>query len=398
MKKKNWVRKRHQIYHTILKPIVVLIMHLLFKLKLAKYKLKKDENVIVLSNHQTDFDPIFVSACFNKPLYMVATDSIFSNKIVSNLLNHIFAPIPKKKGLSDPTCIKTMMKVAKEKGNICIFIEGNRTYAEFQYHIDESVPKLLKVLKMPLMLMNISGGTGVSPRFANKRRNGKIDVKAIKVLKYEEYKDLSNEELLTIIKDNLRVYDSESGNLFKSKKRAEYLERMLFVCPICNKKQTLYSKNEFVHCSSCNLKVEFTEDLHLKSENKDFSFTILNDWYQFQKKWCLNSNFIDDEVIFNDENVKLYISNVNKPRKLLIKGTLKLNSKQLIFNDEIVIDINEIIIASVLSGRKFNFSTNNENYLVKGHKRFNPLKYVFMFNKLETQMKEKSIDKYFTLQ
>lgn len=397
MKKKNWVKKRHQIFHTILKPLVKLFLHIYFNIRLAKYKLKKGENILVLSNHQTDFDPIFISACYNKPFYMVATDSVFSNKVGSALLNYLFAPIPKKKGISDPSCIKTIMKVAKEKGNICIFIEGNRTFAEFQYHIDESVSKLIKVLKMPLVLMNISGGTGVSPRFANKKRRGLINVKTIKRLEYEEYKNYSDEKLLEIIKDNLKVYDSQSNKIFKSKKRAEYLERMLFVCPICKKTQTLYSKNEYLCCSSCNLKVEFTENLHLKSENENFEFNILNDWYQYQKKWCLNTSYMGDDLIFNDKEVKLFITQVNKPRKKIVKGTLKLTASELIFDDKIKFDIKDIVIASVLSGRKFNFSTDKENYLVIGNKRFNPLKYVLMFNKLPTHMNEKQLDKYFTL-
>ena len=37
------------------------------------------------------------------------------------------------------------------------------------------------------------------------------------------------------------------------------------------------------------------------------------------------------------------------------------------------------------------------DYLVIGNNKFNPLKYVLMFNKLETHMKEKQTDKYFTL-
>ena len=139
-----------------------------------KYKLNKDENAFIISNHQTEFDPIFISLSVNKPVYYVGTDSLFSNKFVSKLLIHLFAPIPKKKGLADPKCIKTMMKVAKEKGSIGLFAEGNRTFAEFQYHIDPSLARLIKVLKLPLILFNIHGGTGVSPRFGNKRRRGKL--------------------------------------------------------------------------------------------------------------------------------------------------------------------------------------------------------------------------------
>lgn len=397
MKNKSWVKKRHSVFLYILKPLVKLYLHLTYHIKFINYKLKKNENVLIFANHQTDLDPIFLEVSFNKPIYLVATDSLFSNKLLASFLNYAFAPIAKKKGISDPRCIKNIMKVAKEKGTIGIFIEGNRTYAEFQYYIDRSVAKLVKALKMPLLLVNIKGGTGVMPRFANKKRNGKISLSIAKRLEYEEYKDLDDDVLLKIIKDSIKVYDSESNQQFKSKKRAEYLERMLFVCPCCNKVQTLYSKNEFLYCNSCNLKVEYTTDLHLKSANKDFKFIILNDWYEFQKKWCVNSSFLEGENIFVDNDVALYISHVNEPRKLICNGTLKLTNKSLVFAKKIIIPLKDIVIASCLSGTKFNFSTHDESYLVIGNKRFNPLKYVLMFNKLPTHMKEKKLDKYFNL-
>ena len=43
------------------------------------------------------------------------------------------------------------------------------------------------------------------------------------------------------------------------------------------------------------------------------------------------------------------------------------------------------------------FADNEHNYLVFGNPRFNPLKYVLMFNKLETTMKIKHVDDYYRL-
>ena len=109
-KTQKWVRFRHKVYIAILKYPVMFIFWLLYGFKHKKIKLAKNENAFIISNHQTQFDPILVSLGVNKPVYYVATDTLFSNKFVSSLLNHLFAPIPKKKGLTDPKCIKTMMK------------------------------------------------------------------------------------------------------------------------------------------------------------------------------------------------------------------------------------------------------------------------------------------------
>ena len=115
-----------------------------------------------------------------------------------------------------------------------------------------------------------------------------------------------------------------------------------------------------------------------------------------QKQWCLNSSFEEDEIIFKDEDVKLFITQVNKPRKLISKGKLILTPTKLIFEEK-EFELKDLIIASAIGGQKFNFSMPDADYLVIGNKKFNPLKYVLMFNKLETHMKEKQTDKYFTL-
>ena len=125
---------------------------------------------------------------------------------------------------------------------------------------------------MPLVLFNINGGTGCFPRFAKGFRRGKFYGDVVRRIDAEEYLKMTDEELINTIKESIKVYDSDNNYEYKSKHRAEYLENMLFVCPKCGKVQTIYSKNEHILCSNCDLKVEYTTKLHLKSEDKDLLF------------------------------------------------------------------------------------------------------------------------------
>ena len=54
-------------------------------------------------------------------------------------------------------------------------------------------------------------------------------------------------------------------------------------------------------------------------------------------------------------------------------------------------------MASPVSGRKLVFTIGDNNYTVKGQERFNAIKYVFLFNKLDTLMRNKDIDQYFSI-
>ena len=59
--------------------------------------------------------------------------------------------------------------------------------------------------------------------------------------------------------------------------------------------------------------------------------------------------------------------------------------------------LKDITSSSAIGGFKFIATTNENNYLIKGPKRFNPIKYVLMFNILDGPIKENGGDKYYGL-
>ena len=361
-----------------------------------RIKIKKKEPIVVLCNHQTDIDPILVNFSFTRLLRPLATDNIFRKGIIGKVVRW-FGAIPKRKGAVDLKATMEMLRVINNNESLIIFPEGNRSYAEFQYEISLALPKLLKKMKKTVYIFNLHGGTGTRPRFKHKIRYGKFYGEVKKILKYDDYKDVPDEELLALMKDNLKVYDSESGNLYKSKRRAEYLERMFFLCPACNSTQSLYSKKELIKCQKCGFEAEFTEDLHLKVSNSDVKFTKLLEWYNYQKMWVKQFSYSNNDPIFWDENVTLFTSEVDQKKSKIAKGKMVLTPEELTIGN-LSFDLANIEIASPVSGIKLCFTHMGNAYQITGHDRFNPLKYMFMFNKLDTRIHQNNVDIYFTLE
>ena len=104
----------------------------------------------------------------------------------------------------------------------------------------------------------------------------------------------------------------------------------------------------------------------------------------------------EDEVIFSDDNVKIITADPYKKRTTIYSGKIELTDKQLKYGYN-AFNLKEISNSSVVSGRKLVFTYEDRQYMLIGHMRFNPVKYAFIFNKLETKMKEKNFDKYFNL-
>ena len=308
MEKKKKIRVREPLWLGFIKIFAGPFMRLKWGYKIkGKYRAKKGEKIIVLANHQTDIDPLLIRLSFNRYLYTVATDTVFSNPKSSKWLVRLGA-IPKKKGLADVKSVMNMISTAKNGGSILLFPEGNRSFAEFQFYITENLAGLLQKLKCTIVLFNFHGGFGVSPRFGSKRRKGPFYGEIKRVLKLEEYENLSNEELNKIVVDDLKVFDADSGASYKSNTRAEYLERMYFVCPKCGDIHSLKSEGNILKCHNCGLEVEYTEKLTLKSNDPEFKYTKLNDWYEFQKKWVREYKVEKGKVIFDDSNVVLKLA------------------------------------------------------------------------------------------
>ena len=394
-KNKKWCKFRHRIAFGFLRIILYPVLRIFYHYKAKKFKLDQKQGYFIISNHQSLMDPFCLALSFRRPIYFVATDNLFTHKHLSKLIRFLVNPIPKRKAAIDATCLKTCLKVAKEGGTVGLFVEGNRCYNDFQFYIDPSISKLIKIMGIPLVLYNLKGGYGVDPRWGNKLRKGKFTGEVKRVLSVEEIEKLSNDELYNIVCSEIKSIDSDLDQQYKSNKRAEYLERQLFVCPKCNKVQTLYSKKNKVYCSSCGLEAEYLENLHIKLNDDSIKFDKLVDWYKYQLEYIKNYNISNDDI-FVDEEVELYRSEYNKPRKLITKGKLVLNSEELKCN-EYSIKIKEITSSSVIGGFKFIVSTEDSNYIVKGSPRFNPIKYVLMFNALDGPIKEKGGDKYYGL-
>ena len=390
-KAQHHVLLRHKFYFRALR-FVGAIMGWMYGFKKKIFRGAPGQNYFILANHQTLLDPAFLAMSFRAPVYIVAGETIFNNSIPSRLLRHCFAPIKKRKGEADVACIRSMVRVAREGGNVAIFPEGNRTWADFSFYIDPAICSLVRMMKLPLLLYRFEGGYGVDPRWGKSRRKGRFVGYVSREISPEEIAAMTDEQLYKTILDGLTVVDSESAALYKSPERAEYLERLLFVCPICGASSSLHSEGAAVSCEKCGLSVTYGEDLRLSSENPAFKFETLKQWYAYQLAAVRALEIKDGAVLYRDENAVLYDKTAEK-RIEVAKGTCTLTDTALTVG-EAVIPLSEIASVSVVGGRKLVFHTKDRFFILTGDVLFNAIKYALTFNILPTAIKG---EKYYGL-
>ncbi len=383
-KQKKWIKFRHRIVRNLLYIFLYPYSRIKYGITIEKFKEQKKTPYLVLLNHQTPFDQFFVGMAFRGPIYYLATEDIFSMGFLSSIIRYLVAPIPIKKQTSDVRAVKQCIRVAREGGTICIAPEGNRTYSGRTEYMSDSIASLAKMLKLPIALYRLEGGYGVEPRWSDVVRRGKMRGYVSQVIEPEEYKSMSNEELFKIIEQGLFVDEACVDSEFYHKKRAEYLERAMYVCPFCGLTK-FNSENEFCECKNCGAKIEYQTSKQIKGVNCEFPFEFVADWYDYQKEFInkLDINeYVNAPIYYDEASIFEVIINKKKlPFKL--QANISLYGDKIVFNegehDELRLDFAEISAVSVLGRNKLNIYFGDKVYQLKGDKRFNALKYVHIY-------------------
>ena len=220
-KEKKWVRFRHRVMRNIALLVLGAYVRLKYKVKINKFKQQGKRQYFIVMNHQTAIDQFLVGMTVKGPIYYVTSEDLFSNGWVSRLLRWAVAPIPIKKQATDTRAVLNCMRVAKEGGTIAVCPEGNRTYSGKTEYIKPSIVGLIKALKLPVAIMQVKGGYGAYPRWADKPRKGLITVGVTRVLEKEEYENLSSDELYELLTQELFVDDCKTAGEYTGKGLAE---------------------------------------------------------------------------------------------------------------------------------------------------------------------------------
>lgn len=245
----------------------------------------------------------------------------------------------------------------------------------------DAIAKLAKSLKVPLVIYNICGGYGTDPRWGHSIRKGRASGGVRRVVSVEELNALSNEQLFALIKDELTVNDAASGVSIKSKKRAEFIERALYMCPLCKGVSGIVSEKYKFKCRYCGTEAAYTEKLSISPEIDGFGHIF--EWYEWERKEIVKSVAsglrVEDGGILFRESVKF------KRKKKLGGNRVSINKDNLvIYNGNIkqVFPLTDITALTMVGKKKFNFYYNDKILQVKGNKRFCAIKYVHIFDGL----------------
>ena len=161
----------------LLRPCVGVVSRLFWKIEfVGAENIPTRGGVIIAANHQTYFDPFWLSLKVKRPTRYLAWNSAFRWPVIGRCLNW-FGAWPLALEGSDPAAIRRSLQWLREGGAVVIFPEGGRSTATGSLErFKAGAVRLALEANVPILPVTIRGGNRIWPRGWRIPRLGKVVV------------------------------------------------------------------------------------------------------------------------------------------------------------------------------------------------------------------------------
>jgi 1-acyl-sn-glycerol-3-phosphate acyltransferase/ribosomal protein S27AE len=356
---------------------------------------------LVVSNHTTDLDPLFVGCSFPGHLYFVASEHVFRMGFASALIRFFFSPVVFSKGSIDVRALRDILDRLRKGARVCLFAEGNRSFSGKTGKIDESTGKLVRLSGAALITYRLRGGYFSAPRWGRKMRRGPVWGEPVGFYPPETLKSMRAAEITALICRDIYedAYETmrENPRPYRGKGLAENLETALYLCPRCGGIGTLRSREDRLYCG-CGLTVRYDEYGALHPAIGDGEpvegekvFTTVRDWWFWQDKAVEKiAAAAGREPVCFDEGESLFEIRTDSEVRFLDQGRLSLGRGGLCCG-ETRFPLGDIPELAITGQRTLIFSARGKRYELKNDKPRSAAKYQRIFELLVRDSSENPV-------
>jgi hypothetical protein len=209
---------------------------------------------VIVSNHGTFFDPWIIGYYSRYPFAIMCNDEAFTRGSVSSWYLNSIGAFPKKKGASDFKAMKKTISLLLSGYPVCIFPEGQTSWDGETQLMYKGIEKIVRRCRASLVIARVTGNFLTKPWWADVIRTGRIVV-TYDVVSPERIRDLSDDDLFGLMKAGIAHSDikdpANRPEQFFGHDLALGLERFVWMCPACEKEDSLATAGNEIRCGSC---------------------------------------------------------------------------------------------------------------------------------------------------
>ena len=178
---------------------------------------------LVCSNHQSHYDPLIVGHICKRRMNYLARKSLFKFKPFAMLIDFLDAIPLDKEGIGIAG-IKETMKRLKRGELVLMFPEGSRCFDGEVGPFHEGFVVIARRTKTTLVPIGFDGAFRAWPRTRSYPLPGKIAISVGKPITFEQYKDMTDEEVAGLLHERILIEFEKARKLIGYKVAAESLD------------------------------------------------------------------------------------------------------------------------------------------------------------------------------
>ncbi len=261
---------------------------------------------IAVSNHPSFFDWVFAARALSPRSMVFVVNRLYFKGFLGFLLKRIGA-VPRSLMTNDVASVRQMLRLARAGRNLCMFPDPCISLTgDTEGRLVPGTYRLLKRLGLTVVGLRHEGSFHTKTPWGRGLRRGRIDTRAFILFTPEELKNLPEDEGEARLKELIegRILEPRArGARYKSRRRAERLERLFFLCPHCGARGQLASAGDRVSCRACGVGARLNEYYELEWDGGEGPET-LSAWYQRQRSdaaaWRTElGGFLETETVFH---------------------------------------------------------------------------------------------------
>ena len=256
--------------------------------KIGMERLKDDEPCLILMNHSCFYDLKLVYHIFGKRTFNIVTTNDGMVGIFGPIMRWLGC-IPTNKFVSDLVLIRDIKyTIEKNKSSVLMFPEASYSFDGTATPLPDSLGRLVKMLKVPVISVTTSGAFARDPLYNGLQlRKVKVSAEAKYLLSPEDIATMSADAINEIIRkeytfDQFR-WQQENNVIIDEPFRADGLHRVLYKCAHCGKEDGMMGKGTDITCKHCGKVYTLTEAGFLSAKEGDTRFDHIPDWYKWER-------------------------------------------------------------------------------------------------------------------
>ena len=209
-----------------------------------------------------------------------------------------------RKYINDMNLVRNIKYCIEKLGNtFVLFPEARYSLDGCTSYIPSSTAKLIKVLKVPVVVLKIQGNFVTCPQWNKINKKTHVEAQMVQIITREECKDISLDEIAKRIREHF-TYDDYKWQLenkikIDHPKRAEGLHALLYKCPHCKEESQMGSEGVKLFCNACGKTWEMDEYGQLHALDGKTEFSHIPDWSNWERA-CVRKEIEDGTYYFED--------------------------------------------------------------------------------------------------